>query len=262
MGARRDDKQISGPVYSPEIFIRARLFSPGTEGIPPPWIPLDSHLCPPASVDERADRLVRPRPTGVEVGAVPGFYQPHKVGTFALQGEELVSTIVSSVTAKGSERAGCRQPRPPVVLSLSSDTPLFSWRTPASGSGGSTEFRVRGRQQARSGKAGGGSTHYERLLVHVVHVQSDQVLPAAQVQPTLVLVHQEDAIVAGVEGEAEGSRCLCIRQLWGEQTRRHLRGQRSLSHVLDMFPHRLDELLPVPRTTAFSLVLLKMCVAD
>lgn len=155
------------------------------------------------------------------MGAVPGFYQANKVGTFPLQGEQLVSLIVSSATAKAPERAGCKQPRPPVVLFPSSGTPLFSWRTPASESGVSTEFRVRGRQQARFQKAGGGSTHYERLLVHVVHVQSHQVLPAAQVQPALVLVHQEDAIVAGVEGEAEGSRCLCVRQLWGGN-RRHL----------------------------------------
>lgn len=49
---------------------------------------LCSHLCPPASVDERADRLVRPRSTGVEVGAVPRLYQPHKVGTFTLHKEE------------------------------------------------------------------------------------------------------------------------------------------------------------------------------
>lgn len=169
------------------------------------------------------------------MGAVPGFYQANKVGTFPLQGEEFISVIVSSVTARGSERAGCKQPRPPVVPFLSSGTPLFSWRTPASESGVSTEFRVRGRQQARFKRAGGGSTHYERLLVHVVHVQSDQVLPAAEVQPTLVLVHQEDAIVAGVEGETEGSRRLCIRQLWGEQTRRHGKQQREQRPLLHMF---------------------------
>lgn len=38
-----------------------------------------------------------------------------------------------------------------------------------------------------------------------MHVQSDQVLPAAHVQPALILVHQQDAVVAGVEGETEGS---------------------------------------------------------
>lgn len=33
MGARRNDKQITGPVYSREIFIRPRLFKPGMGGI-------------------------------------------------------------------------------------------------------------------------------------------------------------------------------------------------------------------------------------
>lgn len=33
MGARRNDKQITGPVYSREIFIRPRRFRPGMEGI-------------------------------------------------------------------------------------------------------------------------------------------------------------------------------------------------------------------------------------
>lgn len=44
-----------------------------------------AHLCSPAPVDERADGLVRPRPTGVEVGAVPRLYEAHKVGTLALR---------------------------------------------------------------------------------------------------------------------------------------------------------------------------------
>lgn len=42
------------------------------------------HLCPPASVDERADGLIRPRSTGVEMGAVPRLNQTHKVGTLTL----------------------------------------------------------------------------------------------------------------------------------------------------------------------------------
>lgn len=62
-------------------------------------------------------------------------------------------------------------------------------------------------------QAGGVCTHYERLLVHIVHVQSHQVLPAAQVKATLILIHQEDAVVAGVEGETEGSSCPCVHQL-------------------------------------------------
>lgn len=57
-------------------------------------------------------------------------------------------------------------------------------------------------------------THYERLFVDVVHVQRHQVLPAAQVQAALVLVHQEDAVVAGVEGEAEGPRCPRVHQFF------------------------------------------------
>lgn len=55
-------------------------------------------------------------------------------------------------------------------------------------------------------RAAGVSTHYEGLLVDVVHVQGHQILPAAQVQTALVLIHQEDAVVAGVEGETEGPR--------------------------------------------------------
>lgn len=49
---------------------------------------IPAHLCSPAPVDEGADGLVRPRPTGVEVGAVPRLYQAHKVGTLALREEE------------------------------------------------------------------------------------------------------------------------------------------------------------------------------
>lgn len=56
-------------------------------------------------------------------------------------------------------------------------------------------------------------THYEGLLVDIVHVQSHQVLPAAQVQTALILIHQEDAVVAGVEGETEGPRCPRVHQL-------------------------------------------------
>lgn len=59
-------------------------------------------------------------------------------------------------------------------------------------------------------------THNERLLVDVVHVQGHQVLPAAQVETALVLVHQEDAVVAGVEGETERPRCPSVHQLCGE----------------------------------------------
>lgn len=84
-------KYLSGPDFSG---LQQR------ESPPPSWMPhLDCHLCPPASVDEGADRLVRPRSTCVEVGAVPGFYQPHKVGTFPLQGEEFVSAFVPPVKA-------------------------------------------------------------------------------------------------------------------------------------------------------------------
>lgn len=116
--------------------MRARRLRPGRGGrFPQPVPPLPSHLCPPASVDEGADRLVGPRPTGVQVGAVPGFDQPHKVGAFPLQGEESKQPHRHCFTLSVSERAGRERPIPPVVLFLSSDIPLFSWRTPASGSG-------------------------------------------------------------------------------------------------------------------------------
>lgn len=196
------------------------------------------------------------------MGAIPRFYQPHEVGTFPLQGEEFIGVIVSSVKAKASERAGCKHPIPPVVLFPSSDIPLFSWRMPASESGFSTQS-LGSRGGNRFKEAGGGSTHYERLLVDVVHVQGDQVLPAAEVQPTLVLVHQEDPIVAGVEGETEGPRCFRIRQLCVEkggiltskQTQHRLsqhRKQRSLlqkfffSFVFNMFYRRLGQTPPGP----------------
>ena len=72
-------------------------------------------------------------------------------------------------------------------------------------------------------------THDERLLVDVVHVQSHQVLPAAQVQPALVLVHQQDAVVAGVEGETERPRRPGVHQLCEEREEhlRHLENQRQ-----------------------------------
>lgn len=60
-------------------------------------------------------------------------------------------------------------------------------------------------------------THYEWLLVDILHVQSHQVLPAAQVQTALILIHQEDAVVAGVEGETEGPRCPCVHQFCAER---------------------------------------------
>lgn len=101
------------------------------------------HLCPPASVDERADRLVRPRSTGVEVGAVPRFYHPHKVGTFTLDkdGQRQVEfkhhrrhCPVLKAACLDSERAGCKHTIPPVFPFLSSDIPPFFLQTPASGS--------------------------------------------------------------------------------------------------------------------------------
>lgn len=199
------------------------------------------------------------------MGAVPGFDQAHKVGTFALQGEDpdVLGVIVSP------ERGGKKHPIPPVVLFPSSDIPLSSWRMPASESGFSKtdSFRDKG---PRPGPPGAGATHYERLLVDVVHVQGDQVLPAAQVQPPLVLVHQEDAIVAGVEGETEGSRCFCVRQLCEDKRLlspgglKQQRGQRSDLFFLcfGSVSADLDPLLPVPRTTAVSLALFKMCVTD
>lgn len=97
MGARRNHKQISVPVCSPEIFSRTTLSRLAAEGLllPNPTLGTSAHLGPPASVDERADWLVRPRSTGVEVGAVPGLYQPHEVGTFTLQEEQQHKRISS-----------------------------------------------------------------------------------------------------------------------------------------------------------------------
>ena len=62
-------------------------------------------------------------------------------------------------------------------------------------------------------------TYDERLFVDIVHVQGHQVLPAAQVQTALILIHQEDAVVAGVEGETEGSRCPRVHQFCVKITR-------------------------------------------
>lgn len=59
------------------------------------------------------------------------------------------------------------------------------------------------------------SSYNEWLLVDIVHVQGHQVLPAAQVETALVLIHQQDAVVTGVEGEGEGPRCSGVQQLWG-----------------------------------------------
>lgn len=70
------------------------------------------YLCPPASVDECADRLVRPGATAVQVGAVPRFNQPHKVGTFTLDEEE-------------SEKKGIQTPSPLHLESRSRVSFLF-----------------------------------------------------------------------------------------------------------------------------------------
>lgn len=70
-------------------------------------------------------------------------------------------------------------------------------------------------------------THYQRLLVDVVHVQSHQVLPAAQVQAALILIHQEDAVVAGVEREAEGPGRFCVHELCVENVTALLKKRRK-----------------------------------
>lgn len=104
---------------------------------------------------------------------------------------------------------------PPLVPFLSFDILLFSWLMLASGS----VFFQRQHLEALhvetkslNSRAGRVSTHYEGLFVNIVHVQSHQVLPAAQIQATLILIHEEDAVVAGVEGETEGSCCPCVHQ--------------------------------------------------
>lgn len=58
------------------------------------------------------------------------------------------------------------------------------------------------------------SPYNERLLVDVLHVEGDEVLPAAQVKTTLILVHVEDPVIAGVKGQAEWSCCPSVHQIW------------------------------------------------
>lgn len=92
--------QITVPVCSPELFSRQGF--PGGSGTC-----VNSHLCPPASVDECADRLVRPCSTGVEVGAVPRLYQPHKVSAFTLHKEQRHngnSNIITHIVPSGRQR--------------------------------------------------------------------------------------------------------------------------------------------------------------
>lgn len=105
---------------------------------------------------------------------------------------------------------------PPLVPFLSSDILLFSWLMLASGSGFFFQRQhlesLHVETKSLNSRAGRVSTHYEGLFVNIVHVQSHQVLPAAQIQATLILIHEEDAVVAGVEGETEGSCCPCVHQ--------------------------------------------------
>lgn len=54
----------------------------------------------------------------------------------------------------------------------------------------------------------------KRFLVDVLHVQRHEVLAATQVKTSLILVHVENSIVTGVEGEAERSYCPSVHQLW------------------------------------------------
>lgn len=56
----------------------------------------------------------------------------------------------------------------------------------------------------------------EGFLVDVLHVQRDYVFAAAQVKAALVLVHVEDPVVAGVEGEAEWPDGPRLQQFCGE----------------------------------------------
>lgn len=49
----------------------------------------------------------------------------------------------------------------------------------------------------------GGGAYDERLLVDVVQVQREDVVLAAHVHAVVVLVHQQDAVVGGVEQEGE-----------------------------------------------------------
>lgn len=58
----------------------------------------------------------------------------------------------------------------------------------------------------------------EWLLVDVLHVQRDYVFTAAQVKAALVLVHVQDSVVAGVEGEAEWPDGPRLQQLCGKKS--------------------------------------------
>lgn len=59
----------------------------------------------------------------------------------------------------------------------------------------------------------------EWLLVDVLHVQGHYIFAAAQVKAALVLVHVEDSVVAGVEGEAEWPDGPRFQQLCGGKVR-------------------------------------------
>lgn len=58
----------------------------------------------------------------------------------------------------------------------------------------------------------------EWLLVDVVEIQGHQEVSCPQVEPLLVLIHQQDPIVTGVEGKAKRTGSAGLQQLWGETT--------------------------------------------
>lgn len=140
--AQENHKQISVPVCSPvavfsrEKLSRSELLGEFSRKSHSGNCECPVHLCPPASVDERADGLVCPRSTSVEVGAVPRLNQAHKVGTFALnrESDKWNSNIPVSSWKLSFERMGWKCMIPPVYPFLSSDIPLFSSQRLASGS--------------------------------------------------------------------------------------------------------------------------------
>lgn len=61
--------------------------------------------------------------------------------------------------------------------------------------------------------------YYKRLFIDVLHVQRDQILAAAKIETTLVLIHMKDPVIAGVEGETERSYGASVHKFWEKNTK-------------------------------------------
>lgn len=117
-----------------------------------------------------------------------------------------------------------------------------------------TLFTPHSKQQTGFKKqAAGICTHYERLLVDIVHVQSHQVLPAAQVQTALILIHQEDTVVAGVEGETEGPCCSCVHEFCVESVKKI-----KIYAILESHQQQGEQKLPLEISSHYSLYAFNM----